>query len=169
MPEALEWFQCRKCGRRQRWAAELAGKTVQCSCGAPVECPKGAALSDSAVPNRGGSFTDTLVESTDSPTAASPYDSLDPEFFEVQQEVTDLPPTIEEVRSTKSFYIWTGGMLFGLAMLIHAIITQWTVYIVLASLFVPITFWKFFRAKRRWQKGRPFSVALARSLGMGQG
>lgn len=164
MPEALEWFQCKKCGRRQRWVAELAGKTFKCSCGSPVTCPKGVDMSEPAqARNTDGSFSDTMFEETGESTH-SPYETLDPEIFSIEAEAA-APPTLEEVRATKSFYVWTAGMLFGLAMLIHAFITQWTAYIVLASIAVPITFWKFYRAKRRWQKGRSFSTALTRSLG----
>lgn len=165
MPEAVEWIQCKQCGRRQRWIAEMAGKTGQCSCGAPLHYPRGVDLNEPAARSSAGSFSDTIVEAADSPSARSPYEALDPEYFDIEARAA-LPPTIEERRSTKSFYTWTFGMLFGLSMLIHAIITQWQVYIIIAALVVPITFWKFFRAKRRWQKGRSFSEALSRSLGM---
>ncbi len=131
-----------------------------------MTCPQGLGVNGGAGASE--SFSDTIVEAADSPTARAPYEALDPEIFEVGGEVS-LPPTIEEVRATRAFFIWTFGMLFGLSMLIHAIITQWQVYIIIAALVVPITFWKFFRAKRRWQKGRSFSAALARSLGMERG
>lgn len=164
MAEALEWFQCKTCGRRQRWVAELAGRTFKCSCGGSVTCPKGVDLGDSAVgKDRAASFSDTMFEETGESTR-SPYETLDPEYFSIEAEAA-APPTLEEVRATKSFYVWTAGMLFGLAMLIHAIITQWTAYIVLAAIVVPITFFKFYRAQRRWRKGRSFSTALSRSLG----
>lgn len=168
LPEAVEWIQCNKCGRRQRWIAEMAGKTGQCSCGAPLLYPRGIDLNEPAARSSAGSFSDTIVEAADSPSARSPYESLDPEYFEVEAGAA-LPPTIEERRATKSFYIWFVGMLVGLSMLIHALITQWQVYIIIAAITVPITFVKFFFAKRRWQKGRSFSEALSRSLGMDGG
>ena len=36
----LEWVQCRQCGRRQRWKAELAGSEVDCPCGRKVFFPR---------------------------------------------------------------------------------------------------------------------------------
>lgn len=168
MPEAVEWVQCKKCGRRQRWIAELAGKTIQCGCGTDIDCPRGIDLNEPAARSGADTFSDTIIEAADAVSARSPYEALDREYFEIQA-TTALPPTLEERRATKGFYIWTFGMLFGLSMLIHAIITQWQVYIIIAAIAVPITFWKFFRAKRRWQKGRSFSEALSRSLGMDRG
>ncbi|MBL8745499.1 MAG: hypothetical protein JNK58_03990 [Phycisphaerae bacterium] len=165
MAEAVEWVQCKKCGRRQRWAAELAGKTIRCGCGSPILCPRGVDVNEPAARTGADTFSDTIVEAADSESARSPYEALDREYFEIQA-TTALPPTMEERRANKSFFIWFLLMLFGLSMLIHALITQWQVYIILAALFVPITFWKFFRAKRRWQKGRSISEALSRSLGM---
>lgn len=35
----IEWFQCKGCGRRHRWQADLAGKEVECACGDWVACP----------------------------------------------------------------------------------------------------------------------------------
>lgn len=110
------------------------------------------------------SFSETMVEDTDSASAFTGHDTLTPEQFQHLGEVIP-PPTLEEVRATKRFFIWTGVLLFGVAMLIHAIITQWPEYIVLASVSVPIALWGFFVAKRRWQKHRSFGAALMRSLG----
>lgn len=165
MTEALEWFQCASCGRRQRWAAELAGKTVRCPCGADVLCPKGVGLTRPTASRPAVErFEETIVEDTESASALGMYETYSETFSEIAEEV-QLPKTIEEVRATKRFFIWTIGFLVGLAMLIHAVITRWPVYITAAAILVPITFWKFHTARRRWQKGRPFFKALARSLG----
>lgn len=164
MPEALEWIQCKKCGRRHRWVAELAGKAIACRCGEKVPVPAGAGFTEPAARTGINEFSDTIVEAADSPSARAPYEALDNDLYAIESAVASAP-TLEERRATTRFYIWTGAMLFGLSMLIHALITQWQVYIILAAVAVPITFWGFFRAKRRWQKGRSFSEALARSLG----
>jgi len=113
-----------------------------------------------------GSFTDTIIEDTDSPSAQAPLDPFESfEEMDVVSHAAAQPLSMEEVKATKSFYIWFGMMLFGLSMLIHAIITQWPVYIVMAAIFAPVSFWKFHKARRRWQKGRPFWSTLVRSLG----
>lgn len=165
MAEALEWFQCASCGRRQRWAAELAGKTVRCRCGAEVLCPKGVGLNEPHAGRTGSEqFEETIVEDAESASAAGMYQTYVDTCPEITEEV-QLPRTLEEIRATKRFFIWAIGFLIGLAMLIHAVITRWPVYITAAAILVPITFWKFHTARRRWQKGRPFFKVLARSLG----
>lgn len=167
MAEALEWFQCKKCGRRQRWTADIAGKTITCSCGKEIVCPRGVTAGDSmAGRTSAGTFTDTMIEDVDSPSARSPLDPFDSVASEIElTEEVERPLSMEEMRSTKQFYVWTGMMLFGLAMLIHAVITQFWWYIALAVIFAPLSFFKFHKARRRWQKGRPFWQTLARSLG----
>ncbi|MDX2114413.1 MAG: hypothetical protein SFZ24_02165 [Planctomycetota bacterium] len=171
MAQALEWFQCPSCGRRQRWTAEIAGRLVACSCGKEILCPKGLAIGESvAAADRvalSGSFTDTLVESVDDASAVDPLGGFDTMQGRLGVDLTgdEAPPTVEELRARKSFLVWGGLMLLGLSMLIHALITQWPVYIVLAVLLFPLSAFKFNSARRRFQRGRKFGTAVIRALG----
>lgn len=172
MGNALEWFQCKKCGRRHRWTAEIAGTSITCHCGTPVSCPRGASApastsSGNSVAGRSAqSFSDTVIEDTESPSALSPFDVFDrPEIQVSAVEEVDRALSLEEITSARRFFVWFGMMLFGLTMLIHALITQFWWYITLAVIFAPVSFWMFHKARRRWQRGRPFFQALVRSLG----
>lgn len=171
MAEALEWIQCKKCGRRHRWTAELAGRTFPCRCGTSIVCPDGPAVTSAGTMSGtrlppDASFSDTIVESVDSPTARSPeLGTIDAFQTQMMDEFASVR-TIEDIKSTNKFFIWGGLFLVGLSLLIHAVITQWPIYIGLTVVFTPLFFWKFYKAKKRWQKGRPFWQTLMRSLGM---
>lgn len=39
MASVLEWVQCKSCGRRHRWKADLVGTDLACSCGGKVPVP----------------------------------------------------------------------------------------------------------------------------------
>lgn len=166
MPEALEWFQCRGCGRRQRWRADIAGKTVLCSCGTELLCPEGAKLTDTI----GGG--DTIIEDVDSPTAVSPSVDGGDVRSQLAREAESAPraalspaQAAMAKRASTRFLIWTVLMLVGLSLAIHAVITQWPIYIGLTLAFFPVSLWQFVKAKRRFQRGRRFWDSVGEALG----
>lgn len=60
----LEWVQCKSCGRRHRWKAELVGTDIVCSCGGKIPVPS---VDQSGHGTRGGSgggfdAEDTIVD-----------------------------------------------------------------------------------------------------------
>lgn len=167
MAIAHDWFQCSACGRRQRWRVEIAGTSVECRCGAMVDCPPGPTLS---TPAEAAGAEDTLIESADAPSSASPI-LTDEDLASIAMVETPgrvpLSPAAQAVsrRATKRFLIWTVMMLLGVAMLIHAIVTEFWWYIALAVLIAPLSGWRFFKAKARWQGNRRFWRAVAESVG----
>lgn len=109
-----------------------------------------------------GELGDTLVETVDSPTARSPADSIAASTFATTPSVKirhrgDGPFGLT---TNGQFVLWTVLSLLGLAMVIHAIITHFWWYIALAVVLAPLSFWKWNRIRRRWQRGRPFLRAL---------
>ncbi len=172
MTEALEWFQCKECGRRQRWAAEWAGKQLTCSCGAKLVCPTGPAAQEAGA-------GDTLIESADAPTTTSTWVQI------IDREVKSSPRTAGKLAAagtvtsaaaraaSKRFVIWTVVLLVGVAMVIHVAIlwparhTFWPfwIYAGVAALTAPLALFKYGAAKRHWQRGRKFMEAFAQSLG----
>lgn len=172
MTEALEWFQCKECGRRQRWTAEWAGKRLTCSCGAKVICPTGPQ-------NDTAGAGDTLIESADAPSTTSTWAQIiDREVRSSPKAATSLarPGSVTSAAAraaSKLFLIWTIVLLVGVAMLIHVAIlwptrhTFWPfwIYAGVAVLTAPLALFKYGSAKRRWQRGRSFMEAFAQSLG----
>ncbi len=172
MAEALEWFQCKQCGRRQRWVADWAGRTLSCPCGAKVICPSGPELSDTAL-------GDTLIESADAPTSKSTWSEI------VEKESAGSPRVAQRLaygtqisataarEANKSFVIWSAMLLIGISMVIHVAIlwphsktyAPFWVYAGLAALIAPLSIFKFRTARLRWQRGRPFWEAFAQTLG----
>lgn len=171
-PQVLEWFQCKKCGRRQRWIADNAGKEITCQCGAAITCPAGPGLDDASLRSATGVLSDTLVEDVDAAaaSAAAAADStqtlrrLGVERAEVKRRLM----TPQERIATKQVMIWLGMALIGLTVMVHAIFLMkywlWW-YTTIAAIFGLFTFWKFNKARLRWQKGRPIMEALSHSLG----
>ena len=61
--------------------------------------------------------------------------------------------------------VFFGLTLAAFIMVVHAVIVQWTVYIVLSVLLVPIALWKFIPSYRAWRGNRSFKRAWAESFG----
>lgn len=86
MSNLLEWVQCKKCGRRHRWKAELAGSCIRCGCGTDVPVP--------TLDNESAS------EGTAGGTAAGsgafdPDDTLvDPSLTNEAAAIADAPPKL---------------------------------------------------------------------------
>lgn len=174
MPQVLEWFQCKKCGRRRRWTADIAGKTVTCACGMEIVCPVGAGLDESSLRSSTGVtgvLSDTLVEDVDaaSSSVAASHDTLR-RIGVTEVEIKRKLMTPQERVATKQFFVWSGMALLGFAMVVHVgfLAQYWPKfwwYTAAAVLIAPLSFWKFHKARRRWQKGRPFMESLSHSLG----
>ncbi len=170
MTEILEWFQCKRCGRRHRWAAEIAGKSIACQCGQTVYCPEGVKVTEAAAPS------DTIYEHTDSASASAPeVDGLGLDDLTGGGSVAYGGPLMGAAarEAVKRFAVWTVMLLIAVAMVIHAI-TLWGIrhtfpiywgYFGLAVVLTPVALVKFVHAKRRWQRGRKFMVALEQSFG----
>lgn len=155
----IEWYQCPKCGRRERWRAEIAGAEVECLCGAWVLCPDVDDLSDS-----GTDAVDTgegLVARVQAPRDA---DAVDDELIETSE------PSAEEKERVRVHRLGTIGVfgltacgrvvlwfvvsLAGFALLVHAIYLQTPFYIVSASIVAPVSWFCLWRAQREWLFGR---------------
>jgi hypothetical protein len=165
--DLLEWFQCKSCGRRFRWSADIAGTQIRCNCGTPVSCPELDGFSDASA-SAGG----TVIETVDSPTAMSPGDSVLGEQF----ELPDSGETAERVaikhKNTGAFGLTTNGQclmwfilsLIAIGLIIHAVITTFWWYITAAAIFAPIAFIKFHFVSRRWRRNRSWMTALKHTL-----
>lgn len=167
MAQVLEWFQCKKCGRRQRWTADIAGKDVTCSCGNTLRCPLGAGLDGS---HTGAPvLSDTLVEDVEAASAAQPAQGDWLKTIGVEHtEVRSRLMTPQERQNAKQMIVWTLLAAAGLLMFVHAVFVMPYLnkyYVGVAIVLSLGSFWKFHVARRRWQKGRGFMRALQESLG----
>lgn len=171
MPQqVLEWFQCKKCGRRQRWTADIAGKEITCRCGAQLICPDGPMLDDSSLRTATGVLSDTLVEDVEAAAASAEMDSTETlrRVGVEQAEVKHRLMTPQEREATKKAVIWLVIALIGLSVIVYAVFLMpyrnwWTTTIAIA--FGAFTLWKFNKARLRWQKGRSIMDSLSQSLG----
>lgn len=187
MAEALEWVQCKGCGRRHRWRAEIAGQEISCACGKVVPVPEGPTSNLSAAgrtalgqrATKSGSISDTFVEDAESAANYTPdlYEAPPiPEEWERASASAALAPgqprplTPMERKAANQFLIWTLASLFSLAMVVHVIFLaqywpKFWWYTAAAVIAGPVSLLKFSKAKRRWQQGRPFWTALMHTLG----
>ncbi len=114
---------------------------------------------------------DTQIEYASPNLPSDPAATVDPRFADLQRKASEaeeyLSPAERERRRVagRRLLIWTIMMLIGLALLIHAIITQWRVYIALTVVFAPVSFWMFLKTKRAFQRGKGFWDAVGESLG----
>lgn len=171
MADILEWFQCKSCGRRYRWNADIAGTEVRCQCGTPILCPELDSYSTrSGASEQTGS--QTVIETVDSPTAMSPGDSVLAEQFEMPDVEDKSQRVAIKHKNTGAFGLTTNGLclmwfilsLLGVALVIHAVVTTFWWYIAGAAIFAPIAFVKFFLVSRRWRRGRTWMTALRHTL-----
>jgi hypothetical protein len=152
----IEWYQCPKCGRRERWRAEIAGAEVECICGAWVFCPDVDDLSDEESPEPG-----EVVAHVQAPRDSN---GVDDELIQ-----TDEPPAAEKKRqrirrlgrvglfgltACGRAVIWFVLSLLGFALLVHALYLQTPPYIVSAAIVAPVSWFMLWRALREWLAGR---------------
>jgi hypothetical protein len=151
MAETLEWFQCKACGRRHRWKADIAGTEIPCACGSLAFCPEVEIFSDADA-------SDTVVE----PMPAAPAGP--PHRFAAELGVeAPAPPRTYRGRGLSPFtkaLLWSIGAALGFILIIHAVIVQWWGYIILTVLWTPFSFWKFLKARKRWQGNRSLKRAF---------
>ncbi len=166
MVELIEWYQCRGCGRRLKWRAELVGRETECQCGSVVVCPE---LS-------GFELEEASPDSTMSATASGSMSGS--VIAASQQEVLEVDLT-EEVEPARCVHgeipwhrhinfkavCWTGAALFGLSVGIFAVIMAEWPWIVAAVIITPFTFWKWWKCERIWQGPRSLARAVEETLG----
>jgi hypothetical protein len=191
----LEWIQCKTCGRRHRWKAELVGTDLACSCGAKVPVPSvdpGATGSGAFDPE------DTLVDPslTNEAAAISDAPAKRGDDLEIEEaparskagtmagkkaaaagpaKVTmygDTPMVVKKaglfgLSRQNEMVVFLGLTLLAFIMVVHALIVQTLWYIILSVLLVPIALWKFIPAYKTWRGNRSFKRAWAESFGGG--
>jgi len=152
----IEWYQCPKCGRRERWRAEIAGAEVECICGAWVFCPDVDDLSEEESEERG-----EVVARVQAPRDSN---GVDDELIQTDQ------PTAEEQKRQRirrlgriglfgltacgRTVVWFVLSLLGFALLVHALYLQTNFYIASAAVVAPISWFMLWRALREWLGGR---------------
>lgn len=168
LTQTLEWFQCKGCGRRHRWQADIAGSQVQCSCGSSVFCPELDVFGDS-------DSSDTLAD----PSASIIYAPAGEASTHFPGEVMALEGEASQALQLRRMkagglfgmgpfgevVFWTVGAAVGFTVLVHALIVQWPVYIALAVVWAPISFAKCWKKIKRWQGNRSFMRALEEQFG----
>jgi hypothetical protein len=168
--EFLEWYQCKACGRRYRWRAEIAGQAQECVCGAEVFCPE---LEVFGAPEGPG---DTLTAQPlaglrEAPAGSSLEPGLDePDFVPPgpSEPPPGPPPRPRGAPQRRLFRVviaWGIGALLGIALVVQAIIVQATWSIVAAAVWMPLSLALFWVALRRWQGGRSLRRAMEDELG----
>jgi hypothetical protein len=167
--QTLEWFQCKSCGRRHRWSADIAGSEVECQCGQMVLCPE---LDVFDHPDPEGTVLDPMAGVvTPRPAGEGEADRFPTELVLEGDEA----PALQRKRGTgflgmtmfQETLFWMIGAAVGFSLVVHAIVVQWPVYIVLTVLWTPFSFVKFWKVKGRWQGNRGFMRAFEEELGSG--
>ena len=76
MPETIEWVQCRSCGRRYRWTADIAGCELECACGSTFNAPRLGESDDPAAASNAArrSHADATMAGTSPPADAPDRD-----------------------------------------------------------------------------------------------
>lgn len=161
LAQTLEWFQCKGCGRRHRWQADIAGAEIECSCGKTVFCPELDVFGDVDSPS------DTVVSRTGAPVmgpAGLGSDHFPAEFVPIEGEAydPDAAPSYQRKRAGGLFgmgpfgetVFWLVGAAVGFTLIVHAIVLQWPIYIALTVIWTPLSFWKFHKKLKRWQGNR---------------
>jgi len=160
----IEWVQCKNCGRRHRWQAEHAGTHIACSCDHRVFIPEVDIAGGQTDPDA------TIIETVDSPTAASPRtdDDIDASVFGGTGELGAMRRSkgsgvfgLDAFGEVILYFVFA---IIGFSLLAHALIVQTIWYIVLAVLFTPVAFYKFNLKRRAWQGNRSLSRALKETL-----
>lgn len=188
----IEWIKCEKCGRRQRWKAELVGTTLACPCGTALAVP---AVELSAAGSGAFDPEDTLVDPSLTNEAAAITeappklgDDLDVEDSPARTKAGSVAGKKVKAPAVKITHygdtpliVKAGGGMFGMnrqtemavfgglvvlafIMVVHALIVQWWPYIALSVLLVPLALWKFIPSYKRWRGNRSFKRAWAETF-----
>ena len=162
MTETLEWFQCKTCGRRHRWSADIAGTEVDCACGEAVVCPEVEFQAD-------GDASDTVMDpgstggrraaaARRAPDAAVEFDAGAPPVAPRTYRGSGLSPFTRAL-------LWSIGAAIGFMLIVHAVIVQSWVYIALTVLWTPFSFLMFLKARKKWQGNRSLKRAFLEQVG----
>ena len=152
----IEWYQCPKCGRRERWRAEIAGAEVECICGAWVFCPDVEDLDRAEEPVEG-----ELVARVQAPRDA---DGVDDELI-LTEDPSDEQKKRQRIRKLGRIgifgltacgrtVVWFAFSLLGFALFVHAMYLQTPFYIASAAVIAPVSWFLLWRAQREWLAGR---------------
>ena len=169
MAEIMEWFQCRTCGRRQKWRAELVGTEIDCPCGSVIVCPDidGFDLEPGTAQGRGdasggstaaGSMGGSVIVASQSEAAEMPIAAVAP-----ARPITGAVPWHRHINFRA--LMWSAAALVGLAAAIFAVIMNEWPYWVTAGVVTPLTFWRWWKCERLWQGPRSLSRAVEETLG----
>ncbi len=161
-------FACYSCGRRYRWRAEIAGKSLRCHCGVKVRCPEPRDDTVTAGQSLDDTVTDVELEEH--------FDHIDPESAAAAAEREEQAVEFRRLPQ-KGMFGWPMGRevlfwgvlsLIGLALSILAAITRehFIPYSIAAVLVGPYSWWRLWKAWPRWTQGRPWTDCLAQALGM---
>lgn len=168
----IEWYQCPKCGRRERWRAEIAGAEVECICGAWVLCPdvknlRGELPAAGEFSSNATGGNGALVAKLQGPRDA---DEIDNELIQTDEASAEQVELLRRRRIGRigvfgltacgRTILWFLLSLLGFSLLVHAIYLQTLPYIVSAALVAPISWFRFWQAKREWLFGRSFVEGL---------
>ncbi len=191
MANVVEWVQCKKCGRRHRWVAELAGTTIRCGCGGTVAIPAlEPDLADTGKFDPNETLVDpSLTNEAAAITAAPPKLGDDLEIEDEPSKGGSVAGRKAKVGASPSVGVygdtpiimrghrglfgmsrgqevvfWGGMVAVAFAMVVHALIVQTWWYITLSVVLVPIALWKFIPARRMWQGNRSFKRAWAETF-----
>jgi len=162
MTETLEWFQCKACGRRHRWQADIAGTEIECHCGKPVLCP---ALEVFSEPDPADTAMDPGASRGLRGAKAGPIRRMEGEF---DVEAPVAAPRTYRGSGLSPFakaLLWSIGAAIGFVLLMHAVIVQLWWYIALTVIWTPLSFWKFLKARKRWQGNRSLKRAFLEQVG----
>ncbi len=160
MTETLEWFQCKTCGRRHRWQADIAGTEIECACGAMVECPEVETFADPDPADPADTVADPVFSGGRRAARREPVESGTVE--------TSAPPRTVRGQGMTPFtkaLLWSIGAAVGFVLIIHAVIVQTWWYIALTVLWTPFSFWKFLKARKKWQGNRSLKRAFLEQVG----
>ena len=161
MPETLEWFQCKACGRRHRWRADIAGTEIVCTCGASAFCPEVEVFADADA-------SDTIAGGA--AEAGGPARALRRADAGAEIEGPAQAPRTYKGSGLSPFakaLLWSFGAALGFTLLIHALVVQTWWYIALTVLWTPYSFLRFVKARRRWQGNRSLKRAFLEQVDPG--
>jgi len=172
LAQVLEWIQCKACGRRHRWRAEVAGTQIVCSCGKMVDVPELQAFEATAGPD------DTMAAMGASRHGSAVLDARSAEMepqgdIDLQLEGAAPAASLRHTRvrglfgmsAFGEFLFWGVMAAIGFTAIVFAAIVVEVYYIAAAVLWGPISFWKLRKAQRRWQGNRSFSRAVEDTIG----
>ncbi len=163
MAETLEWFQCKGCGRRHRWQADIAGTEIDCQCGAAVLCPEVEVFA-------GEDPSDTVVDPSSSAVMRarrSQSGGQSPASGGAGAYVAPAAPRTVRMGGLTPFMkalLWSIGAAVGFILLVHALVVQTWWYIALTVLWTPFSFMRFLKARKKWQGNRSLKRAFLEQM-----